>query len=180
MLGAIAVAIKAPFSLTIAYQGANDGAAQNRVVEPYGMLLGIRQYLIARDLGNGRHFRRFRLDRITSAAITGQSFARAPDFDLDAYAAQSFGSYHSDAEYQPVIWRFAPTAAAAAREFEFHPNQVVTEEPDGALRVTFTASGWVEMVWHLYQWGAQVEMIAPAELRELVKGHQRGDVGVLP
>ena len=180
MLGAIAVAIKAPFSLTIAYQGANDGAAQNRVVEPYGMLLGIRQYLIARDLGNGRHFRRFRLDRITSAAITGQSFARAPDFDLDAYAAQSFGSYHSDAEYQPVIWRFAPTAAAAAREFEFHPNQVVTEEPDGALRVTFTASGWVEMVWHLYQWGDKVEMIAPAELRELVKGHQRGDVGVLP
>ena len=55
------MAIKAPFSLTIAYQGANDDAALNRVVEPYGMLLGIRQYLIARDLGNGRHFRRFRL-----------------------------------------------------------------------------------------------------------------------
>ena len=180
VLGAIAVAIKAPFSLTIAYQGANDDAALNRVVEPYGMLLGIRQYLIARDLGNGRHFRRFRLDRITSAKITGQSFARDADFDLDAYAAQSFGSYHSDAEYQPVIWRFAPDAAAAAREFEFHPNQVVTEEPDGAVRVTFTASGWVEMAWHLYQWGDKVEVIAPAELQELVKGYQRGDVGVLP
>ncbi len=180
VLGAIAVAIKAPFSLTIAYQGANDDAALNRMVEPYGMLLGIRQYLIARDLGNGRHFRRFRLDRITSAKITGQSFARDPDFDLDAYAAQSFGSYHSDAEYQPVIWRFAPGAAAAAREFEFHPNQVVTGEPDGGLRVAFTASGWVEMAWHLYQWGDKVEVIAPAELRDMVKGHQRGDVGVLP
>ncbi len=177
VLGAIAVAIKAPFSLTIAYQGANDDAAQNRMVEPYGMLLGIRQYLIARDLGNGRHFR---LDRITSAKITGQSFARDADFDLDAYAAQSFGSYHSDSEYQPVIWRFAPNAAAAAREFEFHPNQVVTDEPDGALRVAFTASGWVEMAWHLYQWGNQVEVISPAELRDMVKGHQRGDVGVLP
>lgn len=82
--------------------------------------------------------------------------------------------------YQPVIWRFAPSAAAAAREFEFHPDQVVTEEPDGALRVAFTASGWVEMAWHLYQWGDKVEVIAPGELRELVKGHQRGDVGVLP
>ena len=122
ILGAIAVAIKAPFSLTIAYQGANDGAAVDRVVEPYGMLLGIRQYLIARDIGNGRAFRRFRLDRITSAKITGQSFARDPDFDLDTYAARSFGSYHSDQEYQPVIWRFAPSAAAAAREFAFHPN----------------------------------------------------------
>lgn len=180
ILGAIAVAIKAPFSLTIAYRGANDGAAQDRVVEPYGMLLGIRQYLIARDIGNGRAFRRFRLDRIASAKITGQSFARDPDFDLDTYAAQSFGSYHSDVEHKPVIWRFAPSAAAAAREFAFHPNQVVTEEPDGALRVAFTASGWVEMAWHLYQWGDQVEVIAPAELRDLVRGHRRGDVGVLP
>jgi len=180
VLGAIAVAIKAPFSLTIAYQGARDDAALDRAVEPYGMLLGTRQYLIARDLGNGRDFRRFRLDRITRAEITGQSFARDPDFDLDAYAAQSFGSYHSDAEYQPVIWRFAPSAAAAAREFVFHPNQVVTDEPDGALRVAFTASGWVEMAWHLYQWGDCVEVIAPPELRDMVRGHQRGDVGVLP
>ncbi|OZA18760.1 MAG: hypothetical protein B7Y02_01220, partial [Rhodobacterales bacterium 17-64-5] len=110
VLGAIAVAIKSPFSLTIAYQGAKNDAPMDRVVEPYGMLLGIRQYLIARDLGNGRAFRRFRLDRITSAKITGQSFVRDADFDLDAYAAQSFGSFHSDAEYQPVIWRFAPSA----------------------------------------------------------------------
>ena len=180
ILGAIAVAIKAPFSLTIAYRGANDDAPLDRVVEPYGMLLGIRQYLIARDIGNGRAFRRFRLDRIASAKITGQSFPRDPGFDLDAYAAQSFGSYHSDVEYQSVNWRFAPSAAAAAREFAFHPNQVVTDEPDGALSVAFTASGWVEMAWHLYQWGDSVEVIAPAELREMVRGHQRGDVGVLP
>ena len=180
ILGAIAVAIKAPFCLTIAYQGASDDAAMDRIVEPYGMLLGTRQYLIARDLGNGRDFRRFRLDRITRAEITGQSFARDPDFDLDAYAAQSFGSYHSDAEYQPVIWRFAPSAAAAAREFVFHPSQVVTDEPNGGLRVAFTASGWVEMAWHLYKWGDKVEVIAPVELQELVRGHQRGDVGVLP
>ena len=57
---------------------------------------------------------------------------------------------------------------------------MVTEEPDGGLRVAFTASGWVEMAWHLYKWGDQVEVIAPAELRDLVRGHQRGDVGVLP
>lgn len=179
VLGAITVGIKAPFSLTIVYQSAHSDAPVGRVVEPYGMLLGIRQYLIARDLSNERAFRRFRLDRISSAKITGQSFARDADFDLAAYAAQSFGSYHSDAEYKPVIWRFAPSAAAVAREFVFHPNQVVTEEPDGGLLVEFTASGWVEMAWHLYQWGDKVEVIAPVELRDLVNGHQRGDVGVL-
>ena len=180
IMGAIAVAIKAPFTLTISYKRKTEDAAYDRIVEHYGMLLGIRQFLIARDQGNGREFRCFRLDRISKANITGQSFARDPEFDLDAYAAQSFGSFHSDQEYQPVIWRFTPSAAAAAREFAFHSNQVVTEEPDGGLRVEFTASGWVEMAWHLYQWGDKVEVIAPAELRDLVKGHHRDDVGVLP
>ena len=51
---------------------------------------------------------------------------------------------------------------------------------DGALRVAFTASGWVEMAWHLYQWGDKVEVIDPAALRDLVKDHRRGDVEVLP
>ena len=180
ILGTIAVGIKTPFSLDIVYQGARDTEAKPRQVEPYGLLLGVRQYLVARDTENGREYRRFRLDRIVAARITGQSFRRDPEFDLDAFAAQAFGSFHSEAEYGPVVWRFSPGAAAIAREFEFHPTQQMTDEPDGSLRVEFTASGWIEMVWHLYQWGDQVEVIAPEELRAKVLGFQRGDLGVLP
>ena len=36
--------------------------------------------------------RRFRLDRIEEVSITGQSFARDPEFHLDSFAALSFGS----------------------------------------------------------------------------------------
>jgi len=151
-----------------------------RKVEPYGLLLGTRQYLIARDIENGRVYRRYRMDRISSAKVTGQSFARDPDFDLDAFAVQAFGSYHSDDEYGRVVWRFAPSAAAVAREFEFHPTQQVTDEPDGSLRVEFTASGWIEMVWHLYQWGDQVEVVEPTALRNLTKGYVRRDITILP
>lgn len=180
ILGAIAEGIKAPFSMVIVYQAARDAEPRVRKVEPYGLLLGTRQYLIARDIENDRAYRRYRMDRITSAKITGQSFARDPDFDLDAFAVQAFGSYHSDAEYGRVEWRFAPSAAAIAREFEFHPTQQMTEEPDGSLRVEFMASGWIEMVWHLYQWGDQVEVVEPEDLRLMAEGFQRRDLGVLP
>ena len=180
ILGAIAEGIKAPFSMDIIYQAARDPEPRVRKVEPYGLLLGTRQYLIARDIENGRAYRRYRMDRISSAKITSQSFARDPDFELDAFAVQAFGSYHADDEYGRVVWRFAPNAATVAREFEFHPTQQVTEEPDGGLRVEFTASGWIEMVWHLYQWGDQVEIIEPEALRAMVEGFQRGDLGVLP
>jgi predicted DNA-binding transcriptional regulator YafY len=144
------------------------------------MLLGTRHYLVARDQSKGSAFRRFRLDRIMDAKITGQSFVRDKDFDLDAYAAQSFGSFHSDAEFGLVVWRFSPAATAAAREFMFHPDQIMTDHEDGGLIVTFRASGWIEMAWHLYQWGDTVEVIEPPELREMVAWHQRGDFASLP
>lgn len=180
ILGTIAMGIKAPFSLDLVYQGARDETGTDRRVEPYGLLLGTRQYLVARDTAQGGAYRRFRLDRIIDAKITGQSFARDPDFDLTAFSAQAFGSFHSDAEFGPVVWRFSPKAAPVAREFEFHPTQHMTEEPDGSLRLEFTASGWIEMVWHLYQWGDQVEVVMPEALKQLVNGFQRRDLYVLP
>ncbi|WP_149140721.1 helix-turn-helix transcriptional regulator [Gemmobacter caeruleus] len=178
--GAIAEALKAPFSLIIRYQGKQDAEPRDRTVEPYGVLLGTRHYLIARDPTNGPGFRRFRLDRIIDARITGQAFVREKDFDLDAYAAQSFGSYHSDAEFGQVVWRFSPAAASTAREFLFHPGQVMTDQADGGLLVTFRASGWVEMAWHLYQWGDMVAVIEPNELRDMAARCTQRTGGTLP
>nr|WP_245487150.1 WYL domain-containing protein [Rhizobium acidisoli] len=51
------------------------------------------------------------------------------------------------------IWRFAPEAASRAAEFRFHPSQVLESRDDGSLIVRFHAAGWLEMTWHLYQWG---------------------------
>lgn len=87
----------------------------------YGVLLGTRHYLVARDMAADATLRRFRMDRIEKAEITNEWFKRDPGFDLEAYAAKSFGSFHLDAEFTRIVWRFAPASAATAREFEFHP-----------------------------------------------------------
>ena len=180
LLGAITEALRAPFELEITYCGAQDAQAHTRLIEPHGLLLGIRRYLVARPSGGDGTMRRFRLDRIEAAHITGRSFAREQDFDLSAHAARGFGSYHSEAEYGPVVWRFAPDAAKTARDFVFHPNQRVTEDSDGSLIVQFEASGHLEMAWHLYCWGDTVEVIEPAVLRDLVAAHRRADFSALP
>lgn len=180
LLGALTEALRAPWELKVLYRGAQDEAPKERYLEPHGLLLGTRRYLVARpSKGDGR-MRRFRLDRIQSAEITGRSFAREPDFDLDAFAARAFGSFHSDSEYGRVEWRFTPEAAPTARQFIFHPLQEMTEEPDGSLTVRFTASGHMEMSWHLYMWGDHVEVLAPDSLRDMVAQYRRGDFPALP
>lgn len=179
VLGALTEALRAPFTIEISYISA-DGTSSDRLLEPHGLLLGIRRYLVARPVAGDGKMRRFRLDRIRVARITGQGFARDPDFDLARFSARAFGSYHSDAEYGPVVWRFSPEAAAVARQFVFHPEQEMTEDPDGSLTVRFEASGHLEMAWHLYQWGDQVEVLAPDALRKIVAAHRRVDFPALP
>jgi predicted DNA-binding transcriptional regulator YafY len=105
---------------------------------------------------------------------------RDDGFDLSQHSAQSFGSFIDPAEYGEVIWRFTPEAAAQAAGWRFHPTQSTQTLPDGALEVRFHASGWLEMTWHLYQWGAAVEVVAPEGLRALVDGWQRSDFAALP
>ena len=180
LLGAIAEALKGPWRLAIAYRGANDTEARERLVEPHGLLLGTRRYLVARPAGGDGIMRHYRLDRIDTARLEPGSFARDPDFDLAAHAGRAFGSFHAADEYGEVVWRFAPEAADTAREFVFHPDQRMEGAEDGALTVRFHAAGHLEMAWHLYMWGDAVEVLAPDALRAMVEGYRRGDFPALP
>lgn len=177
LLGRIAQALKGPHVLTISYAGRDK---RRRRLEPHGLLLGTRRYLVAREAGGDGRMQHFRLDRIASAELEADSFQRDPGFDLRAHTARAFGSYHDDREYGEVVWRFSPAAAPVARDFTFHPDQVMTEDPDGSLTVRFHASGHLEMAWHLYLWGDRVTVLQPPELAALVAGHQRADFTALP
>lgn len=179
VLETIAEALKGPSLLVITYAGA-DGIVAERRVAPHGVLLGLRRYLVARDEDRDAALRHFRVDRIRGARLLGSSFTRQCGFDIAAHAARAFGSYQDEARYGEVVWRFSPDAAPTAREFVFHPDQRLEDEPDGALIVRFNASGWLEMAWHLYQWGDAVEVLAPEALRRMVDGHRRNDFEALP
>lgn len=177
LLDAVIEALRGPFRMRIQYKNAES---ESRVIEPHGFLLGHRCYVVARQLGRGDALLNFRLDRLLSAECLDESFALTPGFTIQGYAARAFGVFQDDAQYGEVIWRFRPEAAARAAEFAFHPTQTSEHQEDGSLIVKFHASGWLEMVWHLYQWGDKVEVLAPKELAALVRGHQRSDFDALP
>ena len=179
LLGMVAEALKGPHQLTVNYAGGRD-PSRERLLEPHGLLLGTRRYLVAREVGGDGRMQHFRLDRITSARLEASSFQRDPSFNLSDHSARAFGSYHAEPEYGEVIWRFKPAAARVAREFLFHPHQSAEDGSDGSLTIRFHASGHLEMAWHLYQWGDAVEVLAPTALKEMIAKHRRGDFAALP
>lgn len=176
ILDAIIEALRGPFRLRVRY---NQDTAL-RILEPHGVLLGHRTYLAARDSSKTEEVRNFRIDLIHEAEALNESFALQDGFSIADYAAQAFGVWQDPAQYGEVIWRFAPDAAERAAGFRFHPGQVLEPQTDGSLIVRFRAAGWLEMAWHLYQWGDRVEVIAPPELRDMVEGHRRSDFAAMP
>lgn len=178
---AIAESLKACRILDVDYRSRDDAAPRSRRLAPYGLLTGLRRYVVARPAGDPTGPVRFYvIENITTARVSEEVFERDPDFNLQAFANRAFGVFQNDDEFGEVVWRFSPNAAAHARGFEFHPSQVLEDQPDGSLVVRFFAAGQLEMCWHLYLWGDQVEVLAPARLREMVAGYRRSDFPSLP
>ena len=88
------------------------------------------------------------------------------DFDLDAYASRSFGTFQEEPE--EVVLRFLPSAAGEARRMVFHPTQQLRDLDDGSLEVRLTAGGLLEVAHHLFSWGDTVQIIAPDRLKMLM------------
>jgi predicted DNA-binding transcriptional regulator YafY len=168
MLTALRTMILKCHKVRIRYRGRQSGTVSRHKVCPYGFLYGTHPYLVAFSL-NPRvlDYRTYRLSGVLSVEETEEVFTRDPSFALDAFARRSFGVFQE--EPFDVVWKFTPEAAADAREWVFHPAQVMEDQPDGSLIVRFTAGGALEMSWHLYTWGDAVEVLEPEDFWERIR-----------
>jgi predicted DNA-binding transcriptional regulator YafY len=150
------------------YRARGTGTLSRQLVCPYGFLYGNRHYLVAYSMNTkARDYRLFSLSNIEKVEVTDFPFKRHKDFLLSAFAERSFGVFQE--EPFDVAWRFSSDAAADAKTFLFHPTQTFEDQKDGPLIVRFRAGGALEMCWHLFTWGNEVEVLAPPHLQELMQ-----------
>ena len=164
VLATVRHAVKAMSALRFSYGGGST-PGRIREVAPFGLMFGRTNYLVAAELGTSEP-KSWRLDRIHDLTLLDRPAPPPDDFNLSAFAGRSFGVFHGDAE--DVVLRIKPHGAADALGWRFHSNQEVTEQPDGSVLVRFTASGMLELAWHLFTWADKVEILAPQRLQELL------------
>jgi predicted DNA-binding transcriptional regulator YafY len=168
VLAGIREALKAGRSLHILHRPRAAARGQTvvahwRAVQPHGVLYGMRHYLVATATGKTEPYL-WSLPNIEAIRDGAPLATPLLPFDLTAFAARSFGVYQEAP--MDVIWRFSPAVAEDARAYSFHPTEAKEEQPDGGLIVRFRAGGAVEMCWHAFMWGTEIEMLAPVELRD--------------
>lgn len=147
-----------------ARRGGKNAEIRNQCVKPHGLIFGARHYLVAYGTTANKPFpHNYALANIIDVRITDETFERNSDFDISAYAANSFGIWQDEPSI--VVLRFKANRAEDVADFFFHPTQTVRSLADDRIEVRFIASGLTEIAWHLFTWSPDVEIVAPDILR---------------
>lgn len=157
-------AILAMKALRFVYmRGSKPGTA--RTVTPCGVVFDHSAWLVAIEKG-GSQEKTYRLDEMRAVEILKEDAQRPESFDLAEFKGKSFGLYH-DVE-QDVVLHLLPGALDQDGKvrWQFHPKQTVEYlgKGEGAL-VRFRSGGMKELIWHLFTWENDLEIVAPESLR---------------
>ena len=139
-----------------------------RMLEPLGLIYGEKIYLVAREKQKGDDIYTYLLHKFEDLYVIDKPFDRG-DFDLQEYNNQSFGVYHGD--ILDVKLRFSPNVAQEASCYNFHPSQKGYWDEDGCYVVSFKASGDKEIMWHVFKWGDDCEILSPQSLVDEYKSY---------
>ena len=166
ILGKLIRAVGDTCIIKIGYMN-NDGEVSDRLLEPLGLVSKKNVwYLIARKVGTNEN-RTFRVDQIINLSVReSEKFVYPPDFSISKHIGCSWGVFHDD-EVQIVKLKFSRQVAHRVKKLRYHPSQRITEEcSDGSVIMEFEVCGLVEMQSWILQWGSQVEVLEPLQLRE--------------
>lgn len=149
------------------------GKPTRRHVDPYGFVVsGGRVYAVAHDRGRGAK-RVFALDGIARVEIAPQRFTMPADFDIEAFAAGSVSGLMHAGDPTRVVVRFSPVVARAAKAERVVRERTIEELANGYVEIAYVVADAGEFVRWTMKWGAEAEIVAPAEVRALAAATAR-------
>jgi proteasome accessory factor B len=119
-------------------------------------------YVIGFDRLRGA-IRTFKLERVERADLLSEGYEIPADFDPYDFLARAWGVM--DEGEVAVRLRFSGAAAARVRESVWHRSQRLLELADGGCELAMTIGSVREITPWVLGWGADVEVLAPDELR---------------
>jgi len=156
--------------IIVTYRPMGRGQSKEYEAEPYGILVGKRNYLVWRGTSD-RKWRRFSLPYIEKVTITEKkvdidtafSIANLADLSLVANAEKPM----------KVELSVAATAATRFREYQLPPDAQVRPARDGSLGVRFTSASIQDVCQFVFSWGRDVEIKKPQSLRQIYRERLR-------
>lgn len=166
ILVAVYQAVSESQPIKIVYQSFSQGCQLECHVNPYGIYIKERSeaYMVGHVFEKPQKLGRFKLSRIRKLTFQRIRFKYPDDFSI--WEEMKKGFWSGDGEYE-LLLKFTPLVGQLVRERE--PAKRITEQADGSLFVRRTVRNLKELLWEILSYEANVEVLEPTELREMVK-----------
>ena len=102
---------------------------------------------------------------MSEVVLTRTKFTMPADFDPDSFFASALGVVEGKGDHEIVI-RFSAAVATRIEERDWHESQQLHRRDNGSIDLTLRLSSLIEIERWVLGWGAEAEVLAPAELRE--------------
>ena len=158
-------------SVRVQYETASRaGERSQRVLQPYAIELHGQSWLVIAHDSLREEVRDFAVDRIVQAELLDERYEIPADFDPEQHRGAGWGVLRGvHAEPRHIVLRLSADEARRLRDDKHHPSQREEQQPDGNWLVSFEVGITPELVRWVFRWGTGCEVLAPEELRAMVR-----------
>jgi predicted DNA-binding transcriptional regulator YafY len=154
--------------VAFSYRSPLSETATFRRAEPHHLQHYMASWVLTAWCHNRCDWRKFYLARMSEVTVLEETFDPKPERSWRHLLEGAFGLFQGD-QTVPVTLRFTAFRARWIREQHWHPDQQITENPDGSLDLTLPAADFREIKLKILQFGADAEVLAPESLRQEIK-----------
>ena len=157
------------------YQARGSGQSSERSVSPQRLIHYRSNWLLDAWCHEKDELRSFSLDNISQPQIEDTPAIDVPEDELDQTLGNGYGIF-SGKEVQWATLRFSPERARWVAAEQWHPAQKGEWDSEGHWLLQIPYSDDRELVMDILRHTPEVEVLAPAELRERVLERMRDGV----
>ena len=144
------------------------GEPEKRSVDPYHIANYRGEWYLIAHCHKRKSVLRFAISRIHEANVTERDYKIPADFDFRKFIGSSFGIMSGDEEFSVRI-RFSKKQAPYIRERIWHRDQVISENRDGSIVLSFITNSSYEVIKWVLSWGSEARIIAPESLAQTME-----------
>ncbi len=175
-LSAIVSAMKENRKLQVTYQGFDRPEPHTFLLAPYCLkVFKQRWYMIGKpdDHPEEKHPRVYALDRVKAIEASEVAFKLPKSFDAEHFFDGCFGVDRSKHNVERVLIKTGAATANFIRTLPIHSSQVELERTEEYSLFSYRVSPTYDFIQELRKHGPYLEVLEPADLRDLFRQDTR-------
>ncbi len=155
-------------TLHITYTDGGYGSTTHRDIDPYGLIMRDRRWVLVAYCHWVKEVRTFSVSRIGQADYTEKYFDMPEDF-MDRYLADSFDGWQSTGDKAKVVLRIDKDAPPYVRDRLWSENEARWQDKQGNLLIEFQTAALFAVEREVCAEEGWVELLEPANRRKCLR-----------